>query len=800
MSLSDVCVKKLVLLLALGLWLVTSPGFGQPTGRYTLIPRPAKLDARAGEFVVSQTTSVRVPLAQNAVKLLAETFVGQLNLTSGLNISLEEAGSTTNPARSPAGNLILFVPVADTTLGAEGYRIDVTARQLTVEAHQPAGFFYAVQSLYQLLPPAILGTVRNVVPLNPAIPACRIEDRPRYPYRGLHLDVSRHFFPVAFIKKYLDLMALYKFNTFHWHLTDDQGWRIEIKKYPKLTQVGARRKETVVGHYDDNDPLVFDGKPYGGFYTQDDVREVVRYAQSKFITVVPEIELPGHAQAALAAYPELGCADKPYAVATKWGVFADVFCPTETTFTFLENVLTEVMALFPGPYIHIGGDECPKSTWRQSAFCRQLMKRQRLKNADELQSYFIHRIDRFVTAKGRRIIGWDEILEGDGRDAALPAIRLSPSATVMCWRGTKGGIEAAKRGHDVVMTPDAFCYLNYYQSDPAQEPVAFGGDLPLSKVYGYDPTPAGLTPEQASHILGSQGNLWTEYVATPDQAEYQVWPRAAALAEAVWSPLGQKDYTDFSRRIPALFARLSSLHVNYARSFYDVTFTAKPAAVDKVMVALAGNPQTPEIRYTTDGSQPTAQSPRYTAPVLIDESATVRAVAFLNGQFAGPIRQKQISISKATGKPYTLVTRPITSRPDTGQLTNGLLAEFGGYELTEVLAFKNTTFSATLDLGEVQPVETVSVGFLSYTARDICPPNQVEVALSDDGITFGTSQTLLLEPAKGGKRGVERIEVSFPESTARYVRITAPTLGKVPAGLRHPGHVALLAVDEITVE
>ena len=435
---------------------ISQAGLGQTLNRYTIIPRPAQLDPRAGEFVISRATVIVAPFAQPDLKTIADAFAKQINRSSELSMAVQNAGSAPVPS-----NAILFRPVRDTTLGNEGYRIDATDKLVTIEASTPTGFFYAVQTLYQLLPPSVLAVATPVpiavtqhpAPASLPIPACRIQDRPRYPYRGLHLDVGRHFSPVSFIKKHLDLMALHKFNTFHWHLTDDQGWRIQIKKYPKLTQIGSQRRETIVGHYDDYDPQVFDGKPYGGFYTQDDVRDVVRYATARHITVVPEIEMPGHALAALSAYPELSCDPaKAYQVATKWGVFADVFCPTDKTFGFLEDVLTEVMALFPGKYIHIGGDECPKDAWRKSEFCQQLIRRERLKDEHELQSYFIRRIDKFVMAKGRRIIGWDEILEGG----------ISPNATVMSWRGIKGGIDAARQHHDVVMTPGAFCYLDHY--------------------------------------------------------------------------------------------------------------------------------------------------------------------------------------------------------------------------------------------------------------------------------------------------------------------------------------------------
>ncbi|MBD2751633.1 glycoside hydrolase family 20 protein [Spirosoma validum] len=784
--------------------------------RYAIIPYPAQLEPRAGAFILSPTTTIMVPFGQPDLKMLVEAFAHQINQSSGLSIPITNLNKTT-----PSGNLIQFLPLRDTTLGDEGYRLDITERLVTVEANHPKGFFYAIQTLYQLLPPKVLRKVQIVEGISPlaetsaphvtsllppalSIPACRIQDRPRYVYRGMDLDVSRHFFSVAFVKKYLDLMALHKFNTFHWHLTDDQGWRIEIKKYPRLTQVGSHRRETIVGHYDDHDPQVFDGKPYGGFYTQDEIREVVQYAATKYITVVPEIELPGHAMAALASYPDLGCSPRSlkgetYQVATKWGVFDDVFCPTEKTFTFLQDVLTEVIALFPGKYIHIGGDECPKAVWRKNAYCQQLIKRLHLKNEHGLQSYFIKRIDQFVTSKGRRIIGWDEILEGAG-----PTTRLSPNATVMSWRGIKGGIEAARQRHDVIMTPSPFCYFDYYQGDPAQEPTAFGGSLPLEKVYSYNPTPTELTPEQATHILGAQGNIWTEYIDSPEQAEYMLWPRAAALAEVVWTPQAQRNYDAFARRIPTHFERLTNLNVNYARTFYDAFPLAKPTADGKVEVTLSTKQPPsiiPEIRYTLDGSIPSGKSPLYEKPIVLEKSTTIRTATFKDGKPLSQLAkiEKDYLVSKATGKSYTLLNAPTGNRPDKNySLTDGTTGGTGGYEIAGIVTFTND-LNAVIDLGLSQPVERVRIGFLKYTARNVCLPKQVEISVSEDGTTFTPVLTAKTNAAENGKRAFVRLPFDFTSTTARYVRIIARNVGKVPAGLRNPGKAAKLAIDEIEV-
>jgi hexosaminidase len=527
--------------------------------RYALLPLPSKLTPKEGEFRFTKHTRLVWPLADAALKPVVEGFASQLRAASGLPLEYFSANSTA----IPKGGHVYFIEAPAGKMGPEDYRLTIEPDRIGIVAASPKGYFYATQSLLQLLPPEAFSP-QVVKKLDGAAggwaaPCVQIEDQPRFGYRGLMLDVGRHFFPVSFVKRYIDLLALHKMNTFHWHLTDDQGWRIEIKRYPNLTRIGSQRDSTILGHAGRNNAAYtgrYDGQPYGGFYTQDDIREVVRYAQSKFVTIVPEIEMPGHAMAALASYPELGAnPDKLYRPATTWGVMEDVFFPRETTFQFLENVLTEVLDLFPGPYIHVGGDECPKRTWRESRFCQELMRKEGLKDVHELQSFFIRRIDKFLTAKGRKLIGWDEILEGG----------LSPNATVMSWRGVNGGIEAARQNHDVVMTPSTHVYLDYYQADPktTPQPLAIGGLLPLEKVYGYDPVPTELSAEQAKRILGVQANLWTEYIATPAQAEYMLFPRACAVAEVGWSPKECCTFADFQSRLQTHLRRLDVLGINY---------------------------------------------------------------------------------------------------------------------------------------------------------------------------------------------------------------------------------------------
>jgi hexosaminidase len=517
------------------------------------------------------------------------------------------------------GIVLRLVP----TLPAEGYTLDVTPTAVRIGARDSAGAFYALETVKQLLPPAIY---REAPTGETAwrVPAVHIEDAPRFGWRGAHLDAGRHFMPKEFVKKYIDLLALHKLNVFHWHLTEDQGWRLEIRKYPRLTEIGSCRTETVVAK--EFDPYHGDGTPYCGFYTQDEVREVVRYAAERYVTVVPEIEMPGHSRAALAAYPELGCGPGPYAVWTTWGVSDDIFCPGERTFAFLQDVLTEVMELFPSTFIHVGGDEAPKTAWKASELAQQVMRREKLKDEARLQSWFIHRIDRFLTSKGRRLVGWDEILEGG----------LAPGATVMSWRGIDGGIAAAKAGHDVVMTPTSHLYFDYYQGDPRTEPLAGGGRVTLERVYSYEPVPASLTPAQARHILGAQGNMWTEYMATTSHVEYMALPRMLALAEVVWSPKAARDWNGFVARLPWQFGLLDRLGTNYRVP--DVAGLEEDGVVlaDSVTVSLAAAVAPATIRYTTDGSDPLSSptTMEYLGPftlALTEAGTTVTARSFLAG-------------------------------------------------------------------------------------------------------------------------------------------------------------------------
>ena len=514
-----------------------------------IIPAPVSLILLKGNFVFSDKSRIILSTLNSETKLAAEFLAQLVKNPTGLELPIEEGSK---PVRRG-----VFMTLDTMIKNNEGYLLTITPKKIIIQAKSAAGLFYAVQTIRQLLPVEVENqSFKEDLVLS--VPACEIKDEPRFTYRGMHLDVGRHMFPVSSIKRYIDMIAFNKMNTFHWHLTEDQGWRIEIKKYPKLTEIGAFRKETLVGHLRQK-PNVYDGKVYGGFYTQDEVKEVVAYARSRFVTVIPEIEMPGHALAALASYPELSCTGGPFEVGTKWGISEDVYCAgKEQTFNFLQDVLTEVIDLFPGKYIHIGGDECPKTRWEKCPLCQKRMKEEGLKDEHELQSYFIQRMEKFLSSKGRNIIGWDEILEGG----------LAPEATVMSWRGTSGGIAAAKQKHDVIMAPNSHVYLDYYQCEPDGQPLGIGGYLPLEKVYSYNPLPEELTPEEQKFILGIQGNVWTEYISTPEHIEYMAYPRAFAIAEIGWTPERLKDFDDFLARLEVMKKRYDAIDINYFKGEY----------------------------------------------------------------------------------------------------------------------------------------------------------------------------------------------------------------------------------------
>ncbi|WP_419000093.1 family 20 glycosylhydrolase [Alistipes finegoldii] len=774
-------MKKLLLTMAAGIALCSC---GSHDPQIAIVPYPNHLETGRGTYRVTDRPVTCDSRTDERTQRAVVGFAARLaTVTGGTN-------PVTVADEVPASGIRF---VTDESLPAEGYELNVDGEGIEVRASQFPGFLYALQSLGQLLPAAVYGT-------EPApdaaweVPCVKIADAPRFAYRGMHLDVARHFFSVDEVKRYIDVMAIHKLNTLHWHLTDDQGWRIEIKRYPELTAVGSIRKATVVR----KEWGTYDGTPYGGFYTQDEIRDVVKYAADRGVTVIPEIDLPGHMLAALTAYPELGCTGGPYEVWGRWGVADDVLCPgREKTFEFLEGVLTEVMELFPSEYIHIGGDECPKVRWEKCPRCQAKIRQLGLKDDGEhtaehyLQSYVTDRIGKFLAQHGRRIIGWDEILEG----------RAPSDAVVMSWRGSEGGIAAAKLGHDVIMTPNSHFYFDYYQSlDTDAEPFGIGGYIPMEQVYSYDPAFPELTPEQQKHILGVQANLWTEYVLSDEHLEYMLLPRLAALSEVQWCLPETKDWNRFigSFRMDKIYSQLG---YEFAKHIFGVTasYAVDPekGGVVMTLTTQGGAP----IRYTLDGSDPTASSPLYKAPVTIGESCTFKAAALREGMQT-PVYARKFDFNKATGRRIALNAAPTLKYTYGGAslLVDGYR---GGpvYSNGAWIGFLNEPLDVTIDMQGAKPYSAVTVESLVEKGEWVFPPSSVGVYLSDDGREF-TEAALMSVPQEtaGSPDGVKPFKVLFPETSARYLRVVARTVDPIPAWHGAAGQKAHMFVDEIIVE
>lgn len=619
-----------------------------------IIPVPVSLVQNDGVFKLKKNTSFSVTTPE--AKTVAEYFAAKINLSTGYLLTISD--------KAEASNSISLVFDNALDVNEEGYTLETTPSAITIKAKTAQGLFYGMQSFMQLLPAEIESPVLiNGIAWN--VPCVTIKDEPRFPYRGIMLDPCRHFFPIEFIKKQLDVVAMFKINNFHWHLTDDQGWRIEIKKYPKLTEIGSKRIEG-------------EGTEYGGFYTQEQIKEVVAYANERFINVIPEIELPGHLLAAIAAYPELSCKGEPTTPRIIWGVEDIVMCAgKEEPFKFLEDVIAEVVPLFPGEYFHIGGDECPKISWKMCPLCQKRMRDNKLKDEHELQSYVIQRMEKVLAGHGKKIIGWDEILEGG----------LAPSATVMSWRGEEGGIAAANLDHDAIMTPgSAGLYLDQYQGDSKIEPVTIGGYSTLEKVYNYNPIPDALPVEKHHFIKGAQGNNWSEYMYTPELVEFRVYPRILALAEITWSPLNRKDYKDFERRIDNALVRLDMHNINYhipqpqqpKGSCNTVAFT------DSTTIEF--NTTRPvKMVYTIDGSEPTPESAIYEAPLTFNKTTTLKIASVLPSGKMSPVRI--ILVDKQTLAPAKEVEK--TTPGLKLQVTDGMFLKSS--DLANINTWKNKT-------------------------------------------------------------------------------------------------------------
>lgn len=742
--------------------------------KYALIPFPASLQPLDGDFQVDPQTCLYFDPHISTKEQAG--FLEQINLYTGLKIS-----SSTTKTRSE--NYIRFTidkssgSVLSGYKGTEGYRLSITPNHIEIKAVHVKGLFYGLQSLIQLIRPVAKNQFK--------VPACMVKDEPRFAYRGMHLDVGRHMFPVSSLKKWIDLLAFYKINTFHWHLTDDQGWRIEIKKYPLLQSVSAYRKETIVGHKRAN-PHVFDGKSYGGYYTQEEIKDIVRYATERYINVIPEIDMPGHAQAVLAAYPKLGCTGGPYQTATFWGVFDDVFCAgREETFNFLTDVMDEVIPLFPSAYLHIGGDECPKTRWKACSHCQERIKTENLKDEHELQSYFIRRMERYLETKGRKIIGWDEILEGG----------LAPAATVMSWQGLEGGIAAAKMKHDVIMTPEKYVYLDYYQSYQENEQIAAGGFTPLSKVYAYEPVPEMLNAAESVYIKGVQANLWSEYLNTPEKAEYMMFPRIIALAEIAWTSENLKNYGSFLKRLKQHEGILDKFNVNYFKNYNEIS--AQTDFQDDVLkLSLYTTFPDAVIRYTTDGQLPTAGSLTYKDALVIDRTQQIMAAVFKQNKQLSPVFRKKFDFSKATGKTIHLTNQPKGNfAPRSPKyLLNGVSGS-KLYNDGEWSGFSGENMEAVIDMGQLQEVSMLGINILKYHWQRMWEPELLKFELSADGKDYRE----VYRQNSFNVEGINEIRVHIPPIKARYVKVTAINKGIIPKGGYGAGGKAWLLADEIFV-
>ena len=752
-----------------------------------ITPIPVSVQPGTGTFTISEKTVITVQ--DDGDRKAADFLNDYLQRHYGLKLDVD---------RQEGKNYIRLVtrkfiqaPEKD------AYQLTVDGNGVRIEGDTYAGTFYGIQSLIQLLP--VMNRKAMAPDIRLTIPSLAVQDAPRFSYRGLHLDVTRHMFPLSFIKKYIDYIALHKMNYFHWHLTDDQGWRIEIRKYPRLQEVAAFRNGTIIGRYPGTGN---DNQRYGGYYTQEEVKEVVQYAADRHITVIPEIELPGHASAAIAGYPWLSCFPEqktdlrgPVSEASKaasgklvqerWGVFDDVFCAgKETTFTFLQDVFDEVLPLFPSRYIHVGGDESPKTHWQKCPDCQRRIKEQGLKDEHELQSYFIQRMEKYLNAKGRTIIGWDEILEGG----------LAPNAIVMSWRGEEGGIAAARQNHQVIMTPGSHVYLDHTQSQD-EDSVTIGGFTPLEKTYAYEPVPAALNAAQAKYVMGAQGNVWTEYMRYPSKVEYMIFPRLAALSEVLWSPKEKRSWTDFEKRLPSIFNRYDFWGAHYSRAYFDIVSGIVAAPGNKgVQLRLSTKDKHGRLQYRAGSG--TARN--YTAPVPITAPGPVTALYYKDNRLMDSV-SFNLSFNKATGKKVTLKEQPSGNYPGDGGFTlvNGIHNTRGLARGREFIGYNGNDLEATIDLGSAQKITRVVLHTLDQGGSWVYPPATVEVQVSADGKKFRTAgKTSTFTPVRGGD-GV--MTVTLPATTARYVKVIARNYGVIPEGKAGAGQKGWLFADEIEV-
>ena len=753
----------------------------EPVIHYEVIPLPQSISyTHQKPFELDAQTVITYPQGDALLQRNAQFLASYLKEITGLTL-------TTEPNVNSGKVIRLKTDLKKPN--QEAYQLTITSEQITIDGASPAGVFYGIQTLRK--------SIDVTEPKSLAFPTAVIDDAPRFAYRGMHFDVSRHFFTVDFIKLYIDILALHNLNKFHWHLTDDQGWRIEIKKYPRLTEVGSTRKETLIGHLLKDKPHQFDGKPYGGFYTQEQIKEIVKYAQDRYITIIPEIDIPGHTLAVLTAYPELGCTGKDCAVGTKWGVFDDVLCAgNEASYEFLEGVFDEITELFPSKYIHIGGDECPKTRWKECPKCQAKIKALGLKGDAEhtaeqkLQGYVVSRVEQFLKKKGREVIGWDEILEGDN---------ISQDAIVMSWRGTEGGIAAAQRHNRAIMTPHYSLYFDYNQGeDPSKEPLSIGEYLPVKKVYDYEPIDPKLTPEQGKYILGAQANLWTEYIASPAHAQYMLLPRLAALAEVQWTAPEKKNYADFLKRLGNLLNYYQKEGYHYAKHVLGVTPVIQPAPEkDGIQVELltVGDGK---VYYTTDGTTPDATKTLYTQPIKLSNEVLLKAVAVHKDTISGVFSYQSL-FNKATYKPIQLLTET-NPKYTFGGPTALVDAQIGedSYIDGHWVGFPGRVgVEAVIDLGKEEEISTLKAGSLADTPNWIFPASEVAIYSSADGKNF---QLITQQPLKIVQKTdpIKRVPISlnFAKTKTHFVKVVLKgTI--IPEWHEGKGNPALLFVDEI---
>jgi hexosaminidase len=749
-----------------------------------VVPYPNEVIAGEGVFDAKGAVVTYDSSLDDASVNVIRTFAQKLSAVSGVESVAAEGDAQDG-----------FVFVYNEAVPAEAYTLNVTPEAVRVEASDLRGFNYAIQTIKQLLPVEIFGNA-SVSSVQWTMPCLTINDAPRFGYRGLHLDEGRHFFGVEQVKKYLDIMEVHKLNKFHWHLTEDQGWRIEIKKYPRLTEVGSIRKGTCIK----KDFTSHDGVPYGEglWYTQDQIREIIAYASAKGIDVIPEIDLPGHMLGALAAYPELGCTGGPYEVWTRWGVSEDVLCAgNEKVYDFLEDVLTEVCDLFPYEYVHIGGDECPKVRWESCPKCQAKIKALGLKDKDGqkaehyLQSYVITRIEKFLNAKGRKVIGWDEILEGG----------IAPNATIMSWRGEAGGIEATRQGHDAIMTPNTYYYLDYYQStDIANEPFGIGGNLPVEKCYSYEPYAESMTPEQTKHILGVQGNLWTEYIAEADHLFYMLLPRLAALSEVQWCNADRKDWDRFFAAADKFCRIYDVMGYNYATHILQVKGSVEAKPVEKaVVVELSAQGGAP-VKYTLNGKTPGFFANTYDKPLVLTESCVLNAAAEREG-VEPKVFSRKFDFHKAVGKPVTYSREP-HRKYNPGSLYSLVDAVRGPevYKSSEWVAWHGKPVDIIIDLEQTESCSSITVGMLSNKPSYIFLPQRLSVAVSEDGVEYAevAVQDYGVEDKDAPDKASD-LTLSFPAASARFVKVIVTPVQAIPDWHYAAGKRTFVFVDEIIV-